>query len=136
MSTKQRSNKQMLAGIALLILTVFIVGGAIATSKSSHPAMKEVASTTTTSKMSGDSGSMAAHTGTMSGTSYKDGTYSATGSYDSPGGLEKISVTLTLASDKVTAATAVSGANDPTASSLTPMGFNKAVAAIEKQAEA
>lgn len=33
---------------------------------------------------------------------FKNGQYSATGSYNSPGGMEKVGVTLTLTSDKVT----------------------------------
>lgn len=37
------------------------------------------------------------------GGSYKDGTYSATGKYVSPGGEQSIGVTVTLASNKVTA---------------------------------
>lgn len=97
---------------------------------------------------------------------YKDGTYTAIGSYLSPGGPDKISVTLTLKNDIVTDVTAtampgdresaqyqnkflsgykaqVVGQNIATlhltkvsGSSLTPKGFNDAVAQIQVQAKA
>lgn len=43
--------------------------------------------------------------GAASGASYKDGTYTGTGSYQSPGGQESIEVELTLADSKVTKVT-------------------------------
>jgi uncharacterized protein with FMN-binding domain len=97
---------------------------------------------------------------------YKDGTYSATGSYISPGGHQGLQVTLTLTNDVVTDASVVSGAIDGTSrryqsmfisgykqyvigkkistlnvgavsgSSLTPQGFNDAVTQIEAEAKA
>ncbi len=45
----------------------------------------------------------AVSTAADSGGSYKDGTYSATGTYVSPGGQQSIGVTVTLASGNVTA---------------------------------
>ncbi|MET3807520.1 hypothetical protein ABIB25_004546 [Nakamurella sp. UYEF19] len=95
---------------------------------------------------------------------FKDGTYSATGSYNSPGGTEKLGVTLTIASDKVTKseldllggaglshsfqAAFAAGYSDlvigkdisgitlgaVSGSSLTGMGFNDALKQIESQA--
>ena len=97
---------------------------------------------------------------------YKDGTYTALGNYSSPGGSESIHVTLTLKNEVVTGVTVVSNAVRPesreyqqkfisginsqvvgkkinalsvhavSGSSLTPMGFNDAVAKIEAQAKA
>jgi hypothetical protein len=97
---------------------------------------------------------------------YKDGTYTATGSYMSPGGLDHVGVTLTLKNDVVTGATVTNGAGDNTSkryetmfisgykqyvvgknisavavtkvsgSSLTSKGFNNALAQIETQAKA
>ena len=97
---------------------------------------------------------------------YKDGTYTADGSYQAPSGTETITVTLTLADDKVTEVEIGKHATDPNAvqyqtmfadgvasqvvgkdigtlsvsrvagSSLTSNGFRAAVAAIEKQAAA
>jgi len=97
---------------------------------------------------------------------YKDGTYSAIGDYTSPGGAESIQVTLTLQNDIVTDATVVSDATRPNSvkfqgefiagykaqvigqdistlnltkvsgSSLTPKGFDDAVAKIKVEATA
>ena len=97
---------------------------------------------------------------------YKDGTYSATGSYMSLGGEDQIGVTVTLANDVITAVDATNMAGDRTSSrfqdrfisgykayvvgkkisdvhltrvsgsSLTPAGFNNALAQIQSQAKA
>jgi uncharacterized protein with FMN-binding domain len=104
-------------------------------------------------------------TSSSSNASYKDGTYTAPGTYVSPGGEEHISVTLTLAKNIVTAVKVVTVKADPTAagyeqmfeggisaaavgkninslnigvvsgSSLTSMGFNKALATIKADAK-
>lgn len=106
------------------------------------------------------------NTTTVSTTTYSDGEYTASGSYQSPGGSESIAVTLTLSDNVVTAVTVVGNANNPTSkqyqskfisgveaavvgkdisslqlskvsgSSLTPAGFNKALDAIKAEAEA
>ena len=98
-------------------------------------------------------------------TIYKNGTYSATGSYGSPGGTENISVTLTLTNDIITDITVTPGAYDRrsqsyqnifisnykqyvvgkniasvnlgkiSSSSLTPIGFNDALAQIKANAK-
>lgn len=95
---------------------------------------------------------------------YKDGSYTEPGTYVSPGGIEHISVTLTLAKNIITAMKVTTVKADPTAtsyeqmfeggiaaatvgknlnslnigvvagSSLTSMGFNKALAAIKADA--
>lgn len=100
------------------------------------------------------------------GGTYADGTYSATGSYVSPGGPESIEVTLTLTSDVVSAVEVVSNAENPNSvryqgefvdgiadvvvgvalddlevdkvagSSLTSGGFNEAVETIKGEAGA
>jgi uncharacterized protein with FMN-binding domain len=97
---------------------------------------------------------------------YKDGTYTATGTYMSPGGEDKIAITLTIKNDIVTDTSAVEMAGDPTSerfenmfivgykqyvvgkniatlsltkvsgSSLTPKGFNDALLKIKAQAKA
>lgn len=97
---------------------------------------------------------------------YKDGIYTATGAYTSPGGAETIVITLTLKDGVVTDATAVPQAEQPiskkmqqvfsqnfkgmiigkninevtldkvSGSSLTPKGFNDAVEQIKTQAKA
>lgn len=97
---------------------------------------------------------------------YKDGTYEAVGTYDSPAGSESIDVTLTLKGGVVTDASVTPMPNDHTSaryqdmfvsgyksqvigqpiatlnldyvsgSSLTPIGFDNAVAAIKAKAKA
>ena len=95
---------------------------------------------------------------------YKDGTYTADGSYQAPSGTESITVEVTLADDKITAITVTPHATDATAkghqaefvggiadqtvgkdidtlnvtkvsgSSLTSGGFKIAIAAIKEEA--
>ena len=97
---------------------------------------------------------------------YKDGTYTAIGSYMSPGGLDKLGVTVTLKNDVVVETSVEQMAGDPRSasyekmfadnyqalvvgqkisdlnltkvsrSSLTPKGFNDAIAKIKSQAKA
>lgn len=97
---------------------------------------------------------------------YKDGNYTAVGGYISPGGPNKIQVTVTLKNDVVTATSAVEMAGDPksvhfqglfiggyktfvvgkklsdvnvgkvSGSSLTGAGFNEAIAKIKVEAKA
>lgn len=99
-------------------------------------------------------------------TGYKDGTYSATGNYQTPGGRESIDVTVTLSSGAITDATVEQNARGGEAeeyqnkfvssfksqvvgkkidevslsrvagSSLTPNGFNSAIKDIANQAKA
>jgi uncharacterized protein with FMN-binding domain len=158
-------NQKLWAGLALLVLAVVIVGGLIVSSgkvKSTPPAQLVAAGSTARHSSAPSTGSANAST---AGSTYKDGSYSATGSYDSPAGTESVKVSLTLAADKVTAATVVSEADDPTAasyqmnfisgykpfvigkditaikvsnvsgSSLTSIGFKDALAKIEHQAQ-
>jgi uncharacterized protein with FMN-binding domain len=97
---------------------------------------------------------------------YKDGTYTATASYMSPGGSDDLTVSLTLKNGVVTDSTVTPGAHDGKSSryqdkfiagyknlvigksidtlklgavsgaSLTPVGFNAAVVKIKTQAQA
>lgn len=96
---------------------------------------------------------------------YKNGTYSATGSYMSPGGPDKLGVSITINDDIITDSTVTNGAGDNTSSkiqdrfisgykqyvigknisdlsltkvsgaSLTPLGFNDALAQIKAKAQ-
>lgn len=97
---------------------------------------------------------------------YMSGVYTAVGSYTSPGGVETIDVTVTLEADKIVNATVIPNADRPeskkfqdafvkgfktvvigknidsvilskvSGSSLTPKGFNDAVAKIKVEAKA
>jgi len=120
---------------------------------------------TSGSSSNGSTSSGSGATTSSSTASYKDGTYSAPGSYVSPGGNEQIKVTLTLAKNIITAMDVVTVHADPTAtgyekqfeggisavtvgknintlnigvvagSSLTSQGFNKALATIKADAK-
>jgi uncharacterized protein with FMN-binding domain len=117
-----------------------------------------------TGTSSGASGSTTTDSGSTTSGSYKDGTYSADGTYQAPSGTEKIGVTLTIADSKVTKVEIEKHATDPNAveyqtdfasgisaqvvgksidelnvarvagSSLTSGGFRAAVDDIKKQA--
>jgi uncharacterized protein with FMN-binding domain len=170
-------NQSSVARIIVIVALILVGGGALTyalighKSTSQTPAAVATAvpattdTTATSTPATASSGTASASTGTPSST-YKDGTYSATGSYISPGGNEKIGVTVTLKNDVITAAsvtpepvssmgqhfqgifaanfqplvvgkdissvhlTTVSG------SSLTPGGFDNALAQIKAEAKA
>lgn len=145
------SQNQLLTTLAVLVAIVVIVGGVVLAVKkdtsSSHSAVAP------TSRMN-------------SSAVYKDGSYTATGSYTSPGGQENITIDITLRNNIVTGSTAASGAHDSEAedfqlqfiehykefvvgknlneinvshvagSSLTSQGFNDALSKIRSEAQA
>ncbi len=149
------TNKITLSALAGASL-VTTLAGCSASAADPATSSDDPSTTTTTTAPSASSG-----TG-----SFKDGTYTESGSYQSPGGTQKVTVKATLAGGVVTDLTVTSGANDPTAkqyqsqfigginaevvgkkidslkvsrvagSSLTSIGFNEAIAAIEKDASA
>lgn len=158
--------KQIMATVAVLLVVVLVVFGAKAFDRDN----KRQASNTVSSHSdataagtldAGNSGNTAASTGT-----YKDGTYSVSGEYDSPGGMQSVGVQLTIQSGKVSAATVTEQATDGEAkeyqrefisgyktfvigkdinsihltqvsgSSLTSQGFNDALEQIKDQAQA
>jgi uncharacterized protein with FMN-binding domain len=154
MDQKQSSKKrEIIAGLAVLIVIVAIVAATSLSGKKKNTAD----STATPSKTTTST--------TSSSSTYKDGNYTATGSYDSPGGAEEITISVTLKDDIITTTSAKSGAGDPEAdqyqdqfisgyksdvvgkdiskvslsrvsgSSLTSQGFNDAISQIEKQAQ-
>jgi len=159
-TTKQ---KKLYAGVALIALSAVIVGAAYAFPAQSTIAIE--AKPATPVQVVQPAQKSTSPTPVVS-TGYKDGTYSATGQYFSPGGQESVRVDLTLTNDVVTASSVESGANDPTAesyqtsfisgykayvigkkintiklsnvsgSSLTSQGFNDALKQIEQQAKA
>jgi uncharacterized protein with FMN-binding domain len=161
-STQHTKRNKIIASIALLALTGAITATALTfpTQSTQVSATQPAYHSTTTSV------AKATPSASQSSVNYKDGTYSAVGQYISPGGKEKVNVSLTVSSDVVADATVTSGANDPTAvsyqtlfisgykpkvigkklssikltnvsgSSLTSQGFNSAVNAIKQQAKA
>ena len=138
---------------------VSLVGALAGCSSTAAPA-------TTTSDASSPTVPSASASASSGTASYKDGKYSADGTYQSPAGVGRITVNVTLASGVVTAITTNGHATDPTAksyqadfdagiagnvvgkkidslnvtnvsgSSLTSHGFDIAVKAIEAKASA
>lgn len=151
------SSKKVVAGVLLLVVVLIVVGAIIISKPKSSSTITNTASTSKTAS---------APEASSSTPTYKDGTYTSTGTYNSPGGNESIKVTITLVSDAVTTSEVVAEADDPTASSyqsifidnyktyvdgkkitsiklssvsgssLTSEGFNSALQKIETQAKA
>lgn len=157
--------RELVATLAVLIIIVAIVGAAhAANSKQPTTTVASTSSHTPTTTMPTSGSSNTSTTSTNGG--FTDGTYTATGVYNSPGGEEEITVSVTLKDGVVTATSAQSGANDPNAqeyqdqfiavykqsvigknivdidlsrvagSSLTSQGFNDAIQQIESKAQA
>lgn len=161
MDQEPNNKKQLLTTLAVLIVIVVIVGGVILVSRSDKSDEMNSTSQQSTSDTATDSTMDDASSGT-----YKDGSYTATGSYVSPGGQEDITITVTLEDGVVTGTSAKSGAREAegrefqgqfiggyksqvvgkniddislshvSGSSLTSQGFNDALEKIKDQAQA
>lgn len=158
---ERRPNTVIISVIVIILLAAATVGTIMLTDKSKdndskNPGTSDVSDTPPASTESGT---------TANDGMYKDGTYTETGSYTTPGGPESITVTITLAGGVVTATSAEgSGGNGNTieyqgkfiggykdevigkkiddvslsrvsGSSLTSQGFNNAIDAIKKDAQ-
>lgn len=93
----------MITGVIAVVLIAAIVGGTILFSKKDEnqpvPTSSQLSNSATSDTVS-NSGSNSANQN-VSSTSYKDGTFSANGSYSTPGGTESIKVTVTLSGGTV-----------------------------------
>lgn len=164
--------KEIIAALAVLIVIAAIVTAASLSVKKKNADMAASSSTgststehQTTTDTSTDNTSTTTTPDVASTPSYKDGSYTATGSYSSPGGLESITIDVTLKDGVVTATSAQSGAVDSdgreyqsmfisgykrlvvgknidsislsrvSGSSLTSQGFNSALEKIKSQAQ-
>lgn len=158
---ERRPNVAIISVIVVILLAAATVGTIMLTNKSDEdntrsPGTSDVSDTPPASTESGTSA-----TDGM----FKDGTYTETGSYTTPGGQESITVTVTITGGVITATSAEgSGGNGNTieyqgkfiggykdlvvgkkvddvslsrvsGSSLTSQGFNKAIDAIKKDAQ-
>lgn len=153
------STKNFPIGVVAAAVVVAVGLGAFVYSskKNTSPTATPVESTTTTSETIGS---------TIHADSYKDGTYTAVGTYTSPAGPEEIDVKLTVKDNVVTDAEVTPKATNPkskfmqgafaggykefvigkkvnditltkvSGSSLTPMGFNAALEKIKSEAQA
>ncbi|HSX05859.1 MAG TPA: hypothetical protein VLF69_05290 [Candidatus Saccharimonadales bacterium] len=166
--------REALAALAVLIVIVVIVSGAtLSAHKQANPQLAATvsipASTKQTTPSNAGNTTTPPATTSSSGTAanssgYTDGTYRATGFYDSPDGTEAITISVTLQNGVITSTSAQAGAQDPDAAeyqdlfissykqlvvgksitsvrlsrvsgaSLTPIGFNNAISKIQQQA--
>jgi uncharacterized protein with FMN-binding domain len=156
-ATGPPNNTKIAVTVAVLLIAVLMVAGIKAF------AAKDDTSTDATNASAKQSS--ANSSSDSSSASYKDGTYSATGSYDSPGGTEKITISVTLKDDTISDTSATAGATNHdgeeyqerfisgykslvvgkpidavklsrvSGSSLTSQGFNEAIGAIKDQAK-
>lgn len=177
--TSNNSNKTLGIGIGLVIFAAVIIGSYIIEKNSqAQVSTDQTVSTQTTPAVEttpSSTGTPVATTPAVvpptpspvaSPSTYKDGTYSATGAYMSPGGEDQLGVTVTLKNGLVTDVSLKLEAADNTSmryqqrfasgyrasvvgkdistlkvgrvsgSSLTPIGFNDAISQIKAQAKA
>lgn len=153
----ESSNKAI---IGVIVITLLTIATTVVVMNAGNGSSDSAADSSTVSTKSD------ATTTGPSSASFKDGTYTATGSYQTPGGRESIGVTVDLADNIISDATvqqnAISGEAQEfqsafasgfksqvvgkkidqvslsrvAGSSLTPIGFNNAIDDIENQAKA
>jgi uncharacterized protein with FMN-binding domain len=165
-SNKNRgAAKGVVAGIGAVVIIIIVAVVAAVSGKTTTSDQNVATTTTPTTPVTSTTTPATPVDGTQT-SKYKDGTYTSEGSYNSPGGPDKVKVTLTLQNDVVTALTFTPEPGDPTSSryqgifaaginqivvgmnidqlnvtkvsgsSLTSTGFNDAVAQIKAQAQA
>jgi uncharacterized protein with FMN-binding domain len=98
------TTKQVTTSLIILVATVLLIGGVVyvnnlnnKTATKSSPTISATKKTTSSSP--------------TTPTQYKDGTYTATGSYSSPDGSQQIGITMTISGDTVTSTSAQNKAN-------------------------
>lgn len=150
------TKKTVISTGAVIAIAAAIFAGANANKKEAMPPAEIMPVTESTAPVDG----------TVATSDYKDGTYTAVGSYRSPAGPETITVTTTVKNDVITGVSVVPHATHQTSirlqglfiggyqqyvvgkdidsvklgavsgSSLTPIGFNDALAKIKAKAKA
>lgn len=157
--------KAVITFLAFVLIAVIVVAAVAASPKKRNADTQASAGTSTGTAPSSMAGSPVG-SGTSTDAGFKDGSYTATGSYESPGGNEQITVRVTLKGGVITGTSATPDAQDPesreyqsmfvsgyksqvvgkniadvylsrvSGSSLTSQGFNDAISQIENQARA
>lgn len=152
--------------MGILVIVIVVVGAVVVASKKRATDVAVVTDSTQNSMAADASASSGTNAGNGNSDTAKDGTYTAVGTYVSPGGTQHITVKVSLKGGVVTDATATSGAIDNesklyqqdfisgyksqvvgksidhvklsrvSGSSLTSQGFNDAISQIRKKAEA
>lgn len=161
---EQKGSKKAIIGVIVVVLLVVATTGAVMLGGRDSAKQATTSDTADNTDKPSDTTTSGSGTNNASTGNYKDGTYTATGKYQTPGGQESIDVKLTLASgvisDAVVTQNAISDeAHDYQAafvsgyksqvigkkindvslsrvagSSLTPGGFNSALKTIESDA--
>lgn len=155
-----KRNNTVVTVVVVIAILGLLVGGALALSKKDDDtAVKDSTTSNTASNSTSNSTP-------DTSVNYKDGNYTADGEYTSPGGNEKITVTITVAGNKITDSTVKTepadresseyqkeftdnykslvvgklidglNLNKVSGSSLTSQGFNDALEKIRTQAKA
>lgn len=161
-TSKSDKNKQIIATLVVLVVVVLIVIGTKAIGSKDDTNNTASTQSSTSSESTGSS----TDTADSKAVAFEDGTYSATGSYISPGGSQQIEVSVTISNGTVTSTSATEKASDSesqsfqedfisgykaqvvgksldsidlsrvSGSSLTSQGFNDAIEQIKDQAKA
>jgi len=109
---EQKSKKDLIVTLSVLLAVVFIVTGVLLTNKKEPTASEnttvETSDTATTTPETTPATTEPTSTETPTNTSgFKDGTYTATGDYSTPEDIENIKVTVTLKDGIVTETSAI-----------------------------
>ena len=101
MDEPKKSNKAI---VAVIVVVLLVAATTAVVALNNQPASTESSSdtATTTPPTTSESGT---NNATASTGNYKDGTYSATGSYSTPGGTESITLSVTLKGNVITDST-------------------------------
>lgn len=165
MESQNTSSNKAIIGIIVVVLIAIAATAVIVVSSNNKSNSANVTTTNTSSNVPSTETSSSSSSVSSSST-FKDGTYSATSNYDTPGGGASIGVTVMLSGNTITNVSLTQGAPDREAqefqdrfesgykslvvgkkitdvslsrvagSSLTPNGFNNALQDIESQAKA
>jgi uncharacterized protein with FMN-binding domain len=108
-TTRQKTTVAAIAGLSLL----GVVTGCSSAADAVDGAASTPASTLSSGAAADPTTSASEADGSSAAAGYKDGSYTATGSYTSPGGAEEVKVQLTLANDIVTAVTVTPESTNP-----------------------
>ena len=161
MNSTEGSKKQIIAGLVVLVVIALIVGGTTLANKKSDDMATEP-----TSAVVANNTSASTETAATSTASFKDGTYTAKGGYNTPGGRNSIDLSITIKNGAISASSASTNAPDRESelydqmfldayknyvlgksvgsvnvsrvagASLTTQGFNNALEQIANQAQA
>ncbi len=167
MDQQNKKNPIIPAIVAIAVIAILVTGVIVFTGKDKEESTNstEQVSQNTTPETQADSTALNEQSTSSTTGIYKDGTYQASGSYNSPGGTEEVDVELTIADNTITAANVTPKAASPTSkqyqsqfvagyksqvvgknvdevklskvsgSSLTSQGFNDALAEIRSKAK-